>query len=198
MTEDEVAIMVKNVLCKAWRAMNNSSPVSDDDDDDNDNDITARSTDDAASKNSSLPKFRGVAALDSIFPVKSTVSDKVDFGSGAVAVGPSATMSDERSEISDDDIHSRCDDGSDTKGDLAKRIEEIQSARAFAEKRYYSRDQPSSLTKKAARLSSSSPTQSPSHHSQQKPPSPSALSRSRGSIRRAATDLFVDTEVRHL
>jgi len=196
MTEDEVAIMVKNVLCKAWRAMNNSSPVSDDDDDDNDNDITARSTDDAASDDSSLPKFRGVAALDSISPVESTVSDEVDFGSGAV--GPSATTSDERSEISDDDIHGRRDDGSDTKGDLAKRIEEIQSARAFAEKRYYSRDQPSSLTKKAARLSSSSPTQSPSHHSQQKPPSPSALSRSRGSIRRAATDLFVDTEVRHL
>ncbi len=111
MTEDEVAVMVKNALRKARRAMHNSSPLntpdpSNDDDDDDE--------DDWVDKEYSTPIKKKMNSGDQ--KVKNITPTR-DISSGVADI-----------LVDDDD-------------DLAKRIEaEINSARAFAEHAYFGKE----------------------------------------------------------
>jgi len=103
MTEDEVAIMVKNALRKARRAMNNSSPL-----DSNGNSPTNNNN------------------TNNIESLPSPISDEIDFDALSPREPTTAyeTSTDVTTLKQQPDI-------------IAKRIEqEIQSARAFAERKY--------------------------------------------------------------
>ena len=177
MTEDEVAIMVRNALRKARRAMDSSSPSMSQDSDDGvgindtntalddydyeddspqgggrttyDNNSTTAST--TTKKTSSkTTKMRGsvrASSANKLPPIdtnmalpdpsqtrtestKSEVSDEVDFDSSPNTNNNNSNkkLLEEKSSEGDNSTHN----------DLAKRIEEeIQSARAFAEQKYY-------------------------------------------------------------
>jgi len=145
MTEDEVAVMVKNALRKARRAMNNSSPVSDNDDDDGGgrgggkmmmdaDDAFADSKDETDDDDSGkFPRF-GDARLDSLTPTGSA-DDMEGPSRSRVLTGDTAASGHSGGGAGDRDD----DDGGGGGSDLAKRIEEeIQSARDQALKKYHS------------------------------------------------------------
>ena len=107
MTEDEVAIMVKNALRKARRAMNNSSPL------DSSNDNSPTNNNNNNNNIESLP---------------SPISDEIDFD--ALSPREPTTTAYETSSTDVAVLKQQPDM-------IAKRIEqEIQSARAFAERKY--------------------------------------------------------------
>ena len=172
MTEDEVAIMIKNALRKARRAMNNSSPMNSTNDDNEDdisprsNNIKTMSTDDKSpryttvrkspprnNKSMSSPKvvnrsrttsssntnaddsFVSSAVSSSIDNTNNnnTTADEIDFDQ----LPPHNTSAEE--SMTSDGTSSQQSKGCGPHNDLAKRIEEeIHSARAFAERKYYS------------------------------------------------------------
>ena len=190
MTEDEVAIMVQNALRKARRAMDNSSPmVSKSDDDDVDSNKGGDTDDDnmftgggggygMSSPTSQRNKYTstsntklGAISTDStsFSPTsKQYITDEVDFdldtnsSSKSFNLGLSTSV---ESEDMDGGATRKAGSGGNTKKktDLAKRIEkEIQSARAFAEKKYYSvEDGEYKKTKEEAVSSISIPPSSP-------------------------------------
>ncbi|KAL7490157.1 hypothetical protein ACHAW6_015905 [Cyclotella cf. meneghiniana] len=126
MTEDEVALMVKNALRKARKAMSNpssSDAASDDDDDDDDDDDSSVDSghDDKSSIGDSLEDIGGIS--NTVSECSAAVLDVKGSLSG-LREHESQRAEEEASEMTDDD--------------LARRIEEeIKGARAFAEKVYY-------------------------------------------------------------
>jgi hypothetical protein len=123
MTEDEVAIMVRNALRKARRAMNNCSPASGNRGDNDTNSIPIDESSIAAADSAEVGG--GGVGVDSF----EAMPDGFDFGS----------LSIEATSTRDSTSHgSGPETGGGGKSDLARRIEEeIQSARNHAQRRYF-------------------------------------------------------------
>ncbi|KAL3808174.1 hypothetical protein ACHAXA_006946 [Cyclostephanos tholiformis] len=112
MTEDEVAIMVRNALRKARRAMNNCSPV------------TSIAAADYA-------EVGGGGGVDGSFDA---IPDGFDFGSMSIETASTRDSTGHGSGFGSET-------GGGGKSDLARRIEEeIQSARNHAQRRYFGSD----------------------------------------------------------
>ncbi len=121
MTEDEVALMVKNALRKARRAMHNSSP-------------STQSVDSKSLQSNSL-EGDGLSVSLGVATTSSTLTE------GAGKIASSATKAEEKiKKVAQSPSYESEGDAVATtnEDDIARRIEEeIHSARAFAEKVYY-------------------------------------------------------------
>lgn len=146
MTEDEVAVMVRNALRKARRAMNSCSPnVSVDDADGDvpmgDGEAKIVASPSSATESSSAAIAGGAIGDGGETPNKwnnlvSNVSDEVDFASHSSET--TGVVGDRGRKASVSGGGSVVSGSGSTKSDLARRIEEeIQSARSYAQKRYF-------------------------------------------------------------
>jgi hypothetical protein len=119
MTEDEVAIMVRNALRKARRAMNNCSPSSGNRDDNDTSSVPIDESSVSIAATGSAEVGRGGGGADSF----EAMPDGFDLGSTSIET---ASTRDSTSQ------------GPGPRSDLARRIEEeIQSARNHAQRRYF-------------------------------------------------------------
>lgn len=136
MTEDEVAVMVRNALRKARRAMNNCSPTSGDGGGGDDPDRVVPAVDSAEhSGGGGGGGGGGGSDLDSLLPRPTT--DEINFGSLSIDTAISRDSSVVPGPGRGGGARKRAPSSGSAKSDIARRIEEeIQSARNYAQLRY--------------------------------------------------------------